>query len=171
MAVVTAGSPASAAPAALRPAEDLQTLVDRTVEANPGSQQIAENVIQLDKGITLTLPTEGQTARGLAQQCPRGWQCAWPHVNFEGAMLAAQRCVYLDYFDWEFSDDGGVTWDDFAYDVTSVYNNLQGVTWSQFWSPVNGQNYNAFEGAPASYVGAKWNDTFTAAQGCSGAAQ
>lgn len=166
LAAVALGQPASASTDSLRPAEDLQTLVERTVDANPGSRQISENVIQLDEGITLTLPSPGQTRA--ATDCPSGWQCAWPHIDFRGPMLAAQRCVYLDYFDWAFSEDGGLTWDDFAYDVTAVYNNIPGVTWSQFWSPANGRNYNAHVGAPARYVGAQWNDTFTAAQGCAG---
>jgi len=145
---------------------DLASRMAGTVKANPGSKQIAKNVIQLDEGIIMVLATDDKSAQS-ASSCPSGWQCAWPHVNFGGDMLAAQRCVYLNYFQWAWRVSPGV-YDDFAYDVSSVFNNIPGVTWSQFWSPRNNANYNAHVGSPASYVGDKWNDSFTAAQGCAG---
>lgn len=161
--------PAGASPTGEEGPDTLEATMAGTLEANPGSRQIAENVIQLDEGITLTLPTSERSVQA-ASDCPSGWQCAWPHSNFRGPRLAAERCVYLNYFEWVFWNDLEGVYEDFAYDASSVYNNIPGVTWSQFWSPANGANYNAHFGAPEDYVGAQWNDTFTAAQGCSGAA-
>jgi Peptidase inhibitor family I36 len=102
--------------------------------------------------------------------CPSGHQCAYSDANFGGYVISRPRCVYLDYFTVFFYNHEG-DMDDWAFDVSAVYNNIPGVTWSQFWSPRNNANYNAYYRSPAAYVGDKWNDSFTAAQGCSGQAQ
>lgn len=169
MALATMVQPAAASSDRVD-SSDLETLMARTIEANPGSKPISKNVIQLDKDAILILPiTDGVSTQALAD-CPSGFQCAWPDANFGGPALGAHRCVYLNYFDFAFWNARLGVWDDFAYDVSSVTNNLPGVKWSQFWSPRNGTNFNALLGAPAPYVGDKWNDSFTGAQGCSGQA-
>lgn len=149
---------------------DLETLMAKTVAANPGSKQISRNVIQLDENVIMILPvTDGVSTQALAD-CPSGFQCAWPDVNFGGPALGGRICDYMNYFDYVFWNTRLGVWDDFAYDVSSVTNNIPGVKWSQFWSPRNGANFNALLGAPAPYVGDKWNDSFTGARGCSGQA-
>jgi hypothetical protein len=198
--VGTATTPAAAARAELgRGAEEaqeqpsasdgqlpsLETRVALTLEGNPGSERLGENTIMIKPGIMAALPPDGDVStQGLAQQCPGGWLCAWPHVDFEGPMLAIQRGVFIEYRYWWWNTQSGqiiytehypgwpgpllAGWTSYWNQITSVYNNLRSLTWAPFhnYEYESEGNYYALDGAPAAYVGAHWNDTFDIACAC-----
>ncbi len=76
---------------------DLETRVAQTLEANPGSTRISENAILVKPGIMVALPQDGEMSTQASGQCPRGWLCAWPDIDFGGPMMAVQRGVYINY--------------------------------------------------------------------------
>jgi len=162
---------------------DLEAAVAGTLRAVPGSVKTGENTILLEPGVMVALPSEGDVSASSLGSCTRGWLCAWPDSDYRGPMLAVRDGVYIDYRAWWWDTStgeildcrGGCTgvdwyWDkymrNFAYKITSVFNNTHTITWAPFWSPRNYTNYNALNGAPSPYVGSKWNDDFSAACAC-----
>lgn len=158
--------PATASSANDDEASRLELAMTRTLDANPGSVQISENVIMREDGVVIGLPRADGTSS--LDDCPSGYQCGWVKADFQGPFIGGLRCVYIDYYNvWYWVPETN-TYHNYANKVSSLFNNIPGVTWSQFWSPRNNANYDAHVGAPANYVGDRWNDSFTAAQGCSG---
>jgi hypothetical protein len=164
--LLSSGAAAAASPA-------MPSGMAETLEANPGSVRSGKNTVLVKPGVMVVLPSDGAMA---VSDCPVGWLCTWPHSDYRGGMLAIQQGVYLQFYYWWYHDNGGVTyhaWDDpgpgwhtFAQAVTSVFNNTHSVTWAPLYSHRNQQNYYALRGAPTGYVGAKWNDSFTAMCAC-----
>lgn len=92
-------------------------------------------------------------------------------------MMAIPHGVYILYSQWYwniftglivYSPNGfpGDEWNSFAWNISSVYNNLNGVPWAPFYDAIRRENYNAAEGSPAPYVGDDWNDHFVTACSC-----
>jgi hypothetical protein len=157
-------------------APNLEAAVAETLEANPGSVQLDESTVLLKPGVLTALP-DGEVGLQAANDCPRGWSCAWTHSNFQGGMLGLREGDYesyvywwwnpsnwaVTYCDWRCDLEG---WRYFSNSVSSVFNNTYNVVWAPFWSPRNNANYYAYNGAPAAYVTDRWNDSFTAACAC-----
>jgi hypothetical protein len=59
----------------------------------------------------------------------------------------------------------GGGWRSYRGNITSVYNNTHSIVWAPFHSFIIG-NYYAYNGSPARYVGAYWNDMFDDACAC-----
>jgi hypothetical protein len=155
---------------------DLETSVSDTLEANPGSVRMGENAILLEQGVMWSLPADGEVGTQHLSHCPSGWLCGWIHDDFQGAMMAVQQGTYADLTDWYWNQhtlevrrccnlSPGGTWWPVSHKITSVLNNTS-LTWAPFYSHRNFENYYAYRGAPAAYVGAKWNDSFTAMCAC-----
>lgn len=151
----------------------------QTLRSNPGSRRVSENAILVQPGIMVVGPSNGEASTRGPGQCPRGWLCAWVDIDFRGPMMAIQRGVHVWYSHWWFHTVTGEivysrgyppgsdpNWDDFGLDITSVFNNLVDLTWAPFYDPFRQENYYAHQGAPASYVGAAWNDHFSQACAC-----
>lgn len=162
-------------------AADLETAMAATLDANPGSQQTGENTVLLKQGVMVALP-DSEVGLQAANSCQRGWLCAWPHSDFRGPMLGVRDGTYVgDLYYYLYDENnwskgvkycvmsgtcGPGNWRSFYESITSIYNNTHTVTWAPFWSRRNNQNYYALNGAPSGYVGAKWNDSFTALCAC-----
>lgn len=158
-------------------APNLEATMAETLEANPGSSQLDESTVLMKPGVLTVLP-DGEVGLQAANDCPRGWSCAWTHSNFQGGMLGLREGDYepyaywwwnpsnweVTYCDWQCDHLEG--WRRFSNNVSSVFNNTYNVVWAPFWSPRNNANYYAYNGAPAAYVTDTWNDSFTAACAC-----
>jgi hypothetical protein len=159
---------------------DLEASVSSTLKANPGSVRTGPNTVLLEPGVMWVLPSEREASvRGLTG-CPAGWLCGWTNADFAGGMMAIQQGTYVDYINWWWNtstfevrfcdhfthcDLGPGTWNGISNSISSVLNNTS-VLWAPFYSLRNKANYYAYRGSPASYVGAKWNDSFTEACAC-----
>lgn len=155
----------------------LETRVARTLEANPGSSRISENVVRFEQGVVAILPRDGGSSISSASDCNHGWLCMWPHADFRGPALGVPSCVFIWLDDWWYNESTGVIkelrngnlpppWHFYYERVSSVYNLLPGVEWGRFYSYRNRREYGAKGGAPVDYVGDEWNDSFTWATGC-----
>jgi Peptidase inhibitor family I36 len=164
--------------AAAGPAPATPSAVAEMLNANPGSVRTGENTVLLKPGIMAILPLNGEVGVQAAGQCPRGWLCAWPDINFGGPMMAVQQGTYIAYIYWwykgsqiVYSPSGtspGSGWVSFYARITSVYNNTHSIAQAPFHPYFNipGGNYYAPLGAPISYVGAYYNDSFDSACAC-----
>lgn len=166
-----------------RPQEDapsnFETSVTETLEANPGSVRLGEDDVLLASGVMWTVPN-GDTGSRALRDCPSGWLCGWTHADYAGGRMAVREGVYVHFLNWYwdandyrvkecpvgFCELGPGNWRPLSNSITSVFNNTWNVVWAPFYSPRNGANYYAFRGAPAPYVDAKWNDSFTEMCAC-----
>jgi hypothetical protein len=181
-ALIATGSALSVAPvgAAASSARMEQSTIAETLRVNPGSVQIGADTVLLRPGVMTVLPsstTMSTAAAGDPNRCPRGWTCAWTDTNFRGAMLGIREGVYTDYYYWWYNSSGAISYwpgsnpnpavlRSFSNNASSVFNNTYNLVWAPFYSFRNKANYYAYRGAPAAYVGSKWNDSFTSACGC-----
>jgi hypothetical protein len=170
-------SPGAAAVAA-SPAPEMSSAMAETLKANPGSVRTGEHSILLRPGIMVALSSSGEVGTQAVGQCPRGWLCAWPDIDYGGPMMAVQQGTYIAYIYWWYkgntivhSPSGkspGSGWRSFAGVITSVYNNTHSIARAPFhpWHWIPGDNYYAPLGVPIRYVGALLNDTFDSACAC-----
>lgn len=146
---------------------DLEAAIANTLEANPGSVRTGENTIELQPGVMVAYPIEGQVGTQALSQCPQKWLCAWPHSDFRGPMYGIRQGDCIEYFNWYWEPGGtiiwasrhpGSGWTSWARSISSVYNNLIGVPQASFWSGAFIGPYHAPQGTPIPYVGSLWND-------------
>jgi hypothetical protein len=160
--------------ASASPARVTSSAMAETLAANPGSVRLGEHTVLLEPGIMAAIPSDGGAGIQAVGQCPRGWLCAWPDIDYGGPMMAVQQPNYIDYRKWFYNGAGvivmsnswpGSGWRTFAFDITSVYNNTHTIAWAPLHNPVSG-NYYAQLGHPIPYVGPDWNDWFMDACAC-----
>lgn len=162
---------------------DLEASVNEILEANPGSTRVGDNDILLEPGLMWSLPSDGEVGAQALADCPAGWLCGWTNVDYAGGRMAVQQGDHEHFLTWYWDDTapnyrvkqcriinpcdlGSGDWQYLTNSISSVYNNTWSITWAPFYSPRNNANYYALRGAPARYVGAMWNDSFTEMCGC-----
>jgi hypothetical protein len=93
--------------------------------ANPGSVRTGANQIQLEPGVTMTLPDRGSAKAAQRAKCKRGYFCIYENVNFGGAHLDMSRCKTYILQSYRFKDQHG-RWDRWREEASSWINNQTG---------------------------------------------
>jgi hypothetical protein len=130
VALALTGAGAGSAQAASTTAEQQ---VRANLAANPGSVRVAPNRIQLAKGVTMTLPAQGQI-----EGCSKRDFCLYEDVNFREARLDLTACTRVNLRRFRFIDKfhRSDTWDN---EASSWVNNQVGGAVATLYSKRNGK--------------------------------
>ena len=163
---LTATGSAHAASTASDAASERQ--VRANLAANPGSVRLGPNQIQLEPGVTVTLPDRGsaRAAQGPVEGCNRHEFCIYEDVNFRQARFDMRDCRNFNLRDYRFIDKHGRsdTWDN---EASSWVNNQSGGAIATLNSEENGKGtWFRSSGLKDNRVGPKWNDNIESILPC-----
>jgi hypothetical protein len=133
--------------------------------ANPGSVRVGPNQIQLEPGLTMTLP--GRVAASAAQRrgkkCNEGYFCIYERVNFGGASLGMSACKTYILQNYRFKDVHG-RWDRWHKEASSWRSRQTDGAVATLWSDI-GTWFKAPRGGDA-YMPAAWDDHVISIKPC-----
>lgn len=169
-ALAVAGTGAGAAHAApAMPDAATERQVRANLAANPGSVRVAPNQIQLEPGVTMTLPGRGPARAaqgGPIHGCNEREFCIYEDVNFREARFDMIKCKIHRLTSYAFIDKFGRrdTWDNEASSwvnhqtggaIATLYSENDGKgTWFKSWGRMDNN------------VGPKWNDNVESVKPC-----
>lgn len=128
-AVLTMSAPSAQASEPSTDSTSVNTRVEQDVQAllrlNPGSRRIATNVVEVNEGVTISVPLQINSVEG----CATYWLCLSENSNFGGEQLRFQACHNENLSEYRMSN--GRTWND---RVSSIRNARGGGVQSRFYN-------------------------------------
>ena len=138
--------------------------VRANLAANPGSVRVGPNQIQLEPGLTMTLPGRGSaTAAQQGKPCFRRYFCLYEARDFGGASLAMSACKIYILHSYRFVDQFGRP-DRWDLEASSWINNQNGGAVATLRHR-NGSTFKAPIGHDQ-FMNPPWNDRVVRVRPC-----
>ncbi|MFC3896812.1 peptidase inhibitor family I36 protein [Lentzea rhizosphaerae] len=99
--------------------------VQAVLRLNPGSHRVAPNVVEVDEGVTISVPTQINDI----QNCKTSYLCLSEHANFGGHQISFWKCRDVNLGYYKLPD--GRTWND---QVSSIRNAQSRGVQSRFYN-------------------------------------
>jgi hypothetical protein len=164
IAIALALSLVGAGSASAEPDSASQRQVRANLAANPGSVRVGPNQIQLEPGLTMTLPHRGlaTAAQRRGKKCNEGYFCIYENVNFGGASLAMSACKTYILHNYRFIDVHGRP-DRWDKEASSWRSRQTGGAVATLWSDI-GTSFKAPRGGDKNM--GHWNDRVVSIDPC-----
>ncbi|MGW4213463.1 hypothetical protein ACWEIJ_36135 [Lentzea sp. NPDC004789] len=113
--------------------------VQAVLRLNPGSHRITTNVVEVGKGVRISVPVQVNSVLG----CATHWLCLSEHANFGGYQISFEACRNENLGNYHMPD--GRSWND---QVSSIRNAQSGGVQSRFYNysgsgdPNDSRNWN-----------------------------
>ncbi len=142
--------------------------VRANLAANPGSVRVGPSQIQLEPGVTMTLPDRGsaRAAQGPVHGCNLYEFCLYEDVNFREARFDMTACRIHRLTSYAFIDKFGRrdTWDN---EASSWVNHQSGGAIATLYALNNGKGtWFRSSGLKDNRVGPRWNDNVESVKPC-----
>jgi hypothetical protein len=136
----------------------LERQVRANLAANPGSDRVGPNQIQLEPGLTMTLLGRGSAsaAQDRAKRCNLGYFCIYENRDFGGASLGMSACNTYVLHSYRFIDQFGRP-DRWDLEASSWINNQTGGAAATL-RHLNGATFKAPADRQDKFLNPPWND-------------